>query len=169
MSKIPSILVAEDDPTDAFFLERAFSECGEKNRLQFVHDGQDLIDALEKEVNEGAGRLPTLIMLDLKMPRVTGIEFLEWRREHPVFGCIPTLVFSSSLQDEDIERCYALGANIFLSKPNSIDDRLEVVRFVIAWAKLGKPALATVAGFSAAERAHARFGIPTETDTPAQT
>jgi len=155
MSEKIDLLIAEDDENDVFLLQRAFKESGETVRIAFVNDGQELIDALETRAKLPESRLPSLLVLDLKMPRRTGLDVLEWLRAQPVFGGIPALIFSSSLRDEDVERAYSLGASAFLTKPNSTEERVGVARFLASWVKLNRPPLASTAGIREAERMHA--------------
>jgi len=130
------ILVAEDDPTDAFFLQRAFAKAGVSVGLKFVRDGQEAIDYLS-----GAGKfsdrnlypLPQLFILDLKMPRKTGLDVLGWLHEQPELQCLPVLVLSSSAQRTDIERAYDLGANGFVVKPASLEKRVELAKLIGAF------------------------------------
>ncbi len=119
------ILIAEDDPGDAFLLERAFSKSGFTFSLTFVHDGQDAIDYLS-----GVGRyedrakypIPDLLLLDLKMPRMDGFEVLQWLRHQPGLSRMLVIVLTSSDQTRDINRAYELGANSYLVKPIELRD-----------------------------------------------
>jgi CheY-like chemotaxis protein len=119
------ILIAEDDPGDAFLLERAFSKSGFTFSLTFVHDGQEAIDYLS-----GIGRfadrtkypIPDLLMLDLKMPRMDGFEVLQWLRHQPGLSRMLVIVLTSSDQTRDVNRAYELGANSYLVKPIELRD-----------------------------------------------
>ncbi|HTL56246.1 MAG TPA: response regulator [Candidatus Limnocylindrales bacterium] len=113
------ILVAEDNPADTILLKRALS--GAKIRLPaiFFDDGQQIIDylkqyrptaKLEKENS------PALIMVDLAMPKVGGLEVLAWVRQQPDLSQLPVIVFSGLNRPIDISRAYALGADLFLIK-----------------------------------------------------
>jgi CheY-like chemotaxis protein len=128
-----SFLVAEDDENDVFFLQRAFQQAKIENPLLVVRDGQEAIDYLA-----GAGKfsdrnlfpLPQLFILDLKMPRKTGLDVLGWLREQPELKCLPVLVLSSSAQRTDIEKAYELGANGFVVKPASLEKRAELAKLM---------------------------------------
>ena len=119
------ILQVEDDENDVFFLKRAFKEAGILECLRVVTDGQEAIDYLSG-TGEYADRarfpLPTLVLLDLKLPRKTGFEVLEWVREQPCF--------SSSAQPPDIMGAYELGANSFVVKPPSLDQRIDLANAI---------------------------------------
>lgn len=125
------ILIAEDDPDDAYMLRRAFTKANVANPLVFVGDGDEAIDYLS-----GSGRfaaqddhpLPVVLLLDLKMPRRNGFEVLEWVRDHPGLGRLPVVVLTSSRQSTDLARAYELGANSYLVKPGSPEALLATVQ-----------------------------------------
>lgn len=118
------ILVAEDDENDFFLLKWAFSKNAEKGdqvTLIRVPDGVEAINYFEGREGYADRKqfpLPDLVMLDLKMPRKDGFEVLQWLQSHPVFRSTVVIVLSSSKQEQDVKRAYALGANSYLSKPN---------------------------------------------------
>jgi|ERR1041385_5206902 CheY-like chemotaxis protein len=122
------ILVAEDDPKDAFLLERAFSKSGAEVSLHFVRDGAEAIEYLDANDPGADGKesLPDLMLLDLKMPRLNGFDVLEWlRKQDSVVGRMPAVMLTSSSEPEDVLRAYELGANSYLVKPN---DPAELAR-----------------------------------------
>ena len=128
-----TILVAEDDPTDAFFLQRAFAKTGVSVGLKFVRDGQEAIDYLRGEApfaDRAAHPMPQLLMLDLKMPRLNGFEVLHWLRAQPGLKRLLVIVFSSSADAGDINQAYDLGANSYLVKPHATEQLLELVNRV---------------------------------------
>ncbi len=123
------ILVAEDQTNDAFILERAFKKTGAKATLHFVRDGQEAIDYLEGEElfsDRNAYPLPTLLLLDLKMPRLNGFDVLEWVRSQKSLRRLLVVVFSSSEEMSDINRAYDLGANSYMVKPGDFDELLKL-------------------------------------------
>jgi len=127
------ILVAEDDPTDAFFLQRAFGKTGVSIGLEFVRDGQEAIDYLRGEppyADRKTHPLPQLLLLDLKMPRLNGFEVLDWLRNQPQLKRLLVIVFSSSAELGDIDRAYDLGANSYLVKPHASEQLMELVHRV---------------------------------------
>jgi CheY-like chemotaxis protein len=137
MSETGHILVAEDDPTDAYFFERAFKRAGIPVRLHFVRDGQEVIDYLRGEgpfADRTAYPLPQLVLLDLKMPRLDGFDVLEWVRGQATFNGLQLVIFSSSDEPRDINRAYGLGANWYLVKPHSMEELTDLVgRFKKFW------------------------------------
>src|ERR1019366_5022861 len=119
MSNSGHILVAEDDPTDAYFFQRAFKRAGIPVTLHFVRDGQEVIDYLEGKgqfADRTAHPLPQLALLDLNMPRLDGFDVLEWMRKQPAFSGLELVIFSSSDEPKHINQAYGLGANSYLVK-----------------------------------------------------
>ena len=130
MRKTETILVAEDDTADAFFLKRAFAKVGVPTALHFVHDGQEVLEYLLGDgqfANRPTHPVPDLLLLDLKMPRMDGFQVLDWVRQQPRLKRLPVIIFSSSAQDQDINRAYDLGANSYLVKPHSTEDLLALI------------------------------------------
>ena len=131
MRRTETILVAEDDIDDAFFLQRAFQKAGVSTSLQFVKDGQEAIDYLDGEgdfTDRAAYPTPDLLLLDLKMPRINGFQVLEWVRQQPALKRLPVIIFSSSDEGKDINHAYDLGANSYLLKPHSSEDLIKVAQ-----------------------------------------
>jgi CheY-like chemotaxis protein len=124
------ILVAEDDSSDAFFLQRAFQRAGIPTTLHFVRDGQEVLEYLRGDqqfADRKAHPFPRLLLLDLKMPRLNGFEVLDWLRRQPSLKRLLVVIFSSSEEIKDINRAYDLGANSYLVKPHAAEDLLELV------------------------------------------
>lgn len=141
MSDLGNILVAEDDPTDAYFFQRAFKRAGIPVALHFVRDGQEVVDYLQ-----GNGRfgdrtcfpLPQLLLLDLKMPRLDGFEVLAWARKQLGLRNLQIVIFSSSDEPRNVNRAYDLGANSYLVKPHSMEELTALVgRFKKYWLEAG--------------------------------
>ena len=127
------ILLVEDDENDVFFFMRAAAEANIRNQISVARDGQEAIEYLSghnKFADRSTYPLPCLVVLDLKMPRRTGLEVLEWLRAESSLRTIPVIVFSSSAQGADIDRAYKLGANAFIVKPASTDKRTELARLI---------------------------------------
>ncbi len=145
-----SILLAEDDETDVFLLQRAFRQAQVLNPLHIVPDGFEAIERLSRSKSRPEDQTPGLVILDLKMPRQNGLEVLQWMREQPVIRSIPVLILSSSVNQRDFEAAYELGANGFLTKPPSLEERKELAQFIKDWLRLIQAPLAATDSFRAA-------------------
>jgi CheY-like chemotaxis protein len=117
-----TVLMADDDEDDRMLTKSAFSRGRVREELRFVGDGEALIQALR-----GPGERPTLILLDLNMPRMNGIEALREIKRDPILKDIPVVVLTTSSASEDISRSYDLGANSFITKPNGLDSYQDMV------------------------------------------
>jgi CheY-like chemotaxis protein len=146
-----SILLAEDDETDVLFLRRAFKQVELSNPVDVVPDGLEAIEFLERRKQKPEQRFPALVILDLKMPRRTGLQVLQWMREQPVIRAVPVVIFSSSSNQSDIESAYDAGANAFLVKPPSVNERNEIARFIKDWLRVSQPPLTAVESYRAAQ------------------
>lgn len=133
------ILIAEDDDNDLFFLTRALKKCGIPTEIQCVPDGQYAVDYLA-----GAGQyadrthypLPHFAFFDIKMPRRTGLEALEWLREQPQFKNLPVMIISSSSEERDIKRAHALGVSSYLVKTSDVETLArELKNFCEFWSQ----------------------------------
>lgn len=128
-----SILWVEDDANDILLGGRAMEKVG-LGPATIARDGQEAIDYLSgkrKFADRSLHPLPSLVLLDLKLPRRSGLEVLKWLREQPELRRIPVLVFTSSKEPADVNRCYELGANAYLVKPvdmNALVDVLQKLR-----------------------------------------
>jgi len=116
-------LLVEDDENDAYLVEREWQRGAPSHiKLKHVPDGVEAVRYLSGEGEYGDREnfpIPNVILLDLKMPRFSGFDFLRWLHRDAVapLGLIPVLVLSSSTEPEDVARAYALGANTYLIKP----------------------------------------------------
>jgi CheY-like chemotaxis protein len=135
------ILLVEDDENDIFFMERGMKEAGITRRLQVVMDGQEAIDYLGG-TGEYSDRdrfpLPCLILLDLKLPRVMGLEVLKWVRRQPELETIIVIIMSSSKLAPDIAMAYRLGANSYLVKCSGDKLSQMLVRVRQYWLELNQ-------------------------------
>lgn len=126
-----TILLVEDSPDDVMFVSRAFARAGLPTALRVVSDGRQAIDYLAGRKQFSARLehpLPRLILLDLKLPHVSGFEVLRWIRARPEFIGVVVVMLTSSDHPSDIRDSYALGANSFLSKPSNPEDLTELIR-----------------------------------------
>jgi CheY-like chemotaxis protein len=125
---LAAILLVEDDPDDAYLVERAIRRAGIVNPVLLAADGDLAIRALDTAGITATAPGPIgLVLLDLKMPRCSGFEVLAWLRERPVLARIPVVVLTSSREPLDIDRAYDLGANSYLVKPGTAEDLLALV------------------------------------------
>jgi CheY-like chemotaxis protein len=122
------ILHVEDNPDDVMLMNLAFSRAGIAARLHVVNDGDEAITALENGALNGGP--PVCVLLDVKLPRVSGLEVLAWIREQPHLRRLPVILLTSSSQTADINRAYDLGANSFLVKPPDLDSLTQLVKTV---------------------------------------
>lgn len=128
------VLYIEDEPSDAFFMRLAFEEMGHL-RLQIATNGQQALDYLTgKELYTDRERfpLPSLILLDLKLPVLSGWDVLRWLRDQPRFLTLAIVVFSSSPRAEERDRALRMGADEYLTKPSSGLRFTEVARALVA-------------------------------------
>lgn len=118
----PVVLYVEDEPDDVIFMKIAFERAGLGPAFRSVSDGRDAIRYLVGE-NSYADRqqhpLPSLLLLDLNLPVVSGFQVIEWMRERPEFRELPIVVFSSSTLAEDKTRSEKMGVKEFIEKPGS--------------------------------------------------
>ena|SRR4030095_10138903 len=123
------ILIAEDDADDRFLFKTAFEEKGYKDRIEFVENGIELWNFLERisEKEAREKKYPSFILLDLNMPKKDGREVLREIKQHPEFRKIPVVVFTTTNSENEVKRCYELGANTYVVKPVSFDSLLKVV------------------------------------------
>jgi CheY-like chemotaxis protein len=129
----PIILHADDDPNDLLLFKHACRSAGCPFVLESVTDGE-LAVAYLSGVNAYADRarypLPSLILLDLKMPRRTGFEVLEWIRRQPALKRLPVVVLTSSKHEADINWTYEHGVNSYLVKPVGFEALVEMVKAI---------------------------------------
>lgn len=127
-----TILQVEDDPNDVFLLRRAMDRVGFMNPVQVANDGQQAIDYLRgvrQFADRGKFPLPCLVLLDLKLPCVTGLEVLREIRKRPGTA-LTVVILTSSEQDADITAAYRLGANAFLTKPSEVTKLEEMMKSI---------------------------------------
>ncbi|MBI3504194.1 MAG: response regulator [Proteobacteria bacterium] len=122
------VLYADDDPDDRFLMGEAWKEVGCSQRMSVLKDGDQVIRYLEAAAAGANGEpRPGLAIMDIKMPRKTGIETLAWIRASSDWGTLPVLLLTASSDRGDIERAYKSGANAFLVKPSSVNELIELV------------------------------------------
>jgi CheY-like chemotaxis protein len=130
------ILLVEDEENDVLLLTLSFEEAGIGLPLRVATDGRMAIDYLS-----GAGAFadrnkfppPCLVLLDLKLPRKSGLEVLKWIREQPALRRIVVIVFTSAENEQDVAQAYDLGANSYVVKPMGVAQRNETIRLLKGW------------------------------------
>lgn len=123
--------MADDDEDDRLFTQEALAENRIVNDLYFVEDGEDLMDYLYqrgKYSDPGVAPRPTLILLDLNMPRKDGREALQEIKQDPDLRSIPVVVLTTSKAEEDILRTYDLGASSFITKPVDFQSMVDIMK-----------------------------------------
>jgi len=131
MQQSLQILVAENNPDDAFFLRSAFEQAESDASVNFVQDGQELLDYLRGEPpfnNRIVYPLPNMLLLDLDLPCIDGLRFLAWLQKEPRMQELVVVVLSGSSASSDLERAFGLGALEYLVKPHNPQELVDVVR-----------------------------------------
>jgi two-component system response regulator len=137
-----SILLVEDNPADVKIMQRALALAEARTELVIVRDGQEALDYLLRQgpyapeaaaegsvpALPGPWRIPDLVVLDLNLPRLTGIELLKQIRTSPRLCLLPVVVLSTSRRPEDVREAYSAGANTYIEKPHDFDRFVQVLR-----------------------------------------
>ena len=127
------LLHVEDDPNDVLLLQRAFKKANLPIAIQAVGDGEKAVSylsGLEGFADRAQFPMPAIVLLDLKMPRKSGLETLAWIRGEAKLRRLIVVVFTSSRHDEDVGKAYELGANSYLVKPVGFDTLIELTRLI---------------------------------------
>lgn len=133
----PPILLVEDNPMDLDLALRAFERKRLSNPIQVARDGEEALAWLPRW--EAGEAVPALILLDLKLPKVDGLEVLRQLKQHEHFRHIPVVVLTSSAEDKDISTAYGLGVNSYIVKPVSFERFMEVVQHIeLYWCVLNR-------------------------------
>lgn len=142
MGDLKRILLVEDDPNDAELTLAALSEYGLANEVFLVEDGEDALDYLNR-AGPFAARAdgePAVVLLDLKLPKVDGLEVLRRMRADPRLRTLPVVMLTSSREESDLVRSYEEGVNAYVVKPVLFHDFVEAVkRLGVFWAVVNQP------------------------------
>jgi CheY-like chemotaxis protein len=128
-----TILLVEDNADDILLIRRALVKSGIINPLSIVNDGDQAVAYLERRPpfdDPSRSPSPALVLLDLKLPRRSGLEVLDWIRQEPSVRRIPVVVLTSSREPADVGRAYDRGANSYLVKPVDFDGLREMIALV---------------------------------------
>lgn len=141
MIELKTILLAEDDPMDVELTLEALSEHNLANKVTVVKDGVEALEYLrcEGHYKERQKGLPAVLLLDIKMPRMDGIEVLQAIREDDRLKTLPVVMLSSSREEPDLQKCYALGVNAYVVKPVNFKEFMEAVKLIgVFWALINE-------------------------------
>jgi len=137
------VLLVEDNPSDVGLTKRAFEKHRIRNELVVVEDGQEALDYLfgaGAYAGRDTGEMPAVILLDLKLPKVDGLEVLKRIRDHDLTKRLPVVVLTSSREEQDVAMSYDLGANSYIRKPVDFQQFAEAVRTLdLYWLVLNEP------------------------------
>lgn len=135
------ILLVEDDPADVSFLKRALQKADSKATFHVLTDGEQAMAYLSPKNDQGSlPELPSLVITDLKMPKINGHQLIEWMRSQTRLAHIPIVVLSSSGMEQDIDRAIDLGANAYIQKPLNLSELEKIVQSLLAaWLHRGAP------------------------------
>jgi CheY-like chemotaxis protein len=132
------ILLVEDNPMDVDLTRRAFARRKIPNPIEIARDGEEALDFFIRW--ESGNSLPIVILLDLKLPKIDGLEVLHRIKTHPSYRTIPVVILSTSTEDRDIQIAYREGANSYIVKPVDFDTFIQVVDHIQTyWCQLNIP------------------------------
>lgn len=132
------ILLVEDNPMDVDLTRRAFLRRKLNHPIEIARDGEEALTFISGW--EEKRPLPLVILLDLKLPKVDGLEVLRQLKAHPRFQVVPVVVLSTSTEDNDIQIAYQEGANSYIVKPVDFDQFMQIVEHIqIYWCLLNSP------------------------------
>ncbi len=141
MNQLQTILLVDDSRQDVELTIEALAESNLANQVIVVNDGVEALEYLrcEGQYKDRKKDLPAVLLLDIKMPRMNGIELLESIRGDDRLKLLPVVMLTSSLEEPDLEKCYALGANAYVVKPVNFKDFLDTVKNLgVFWALINK-------------------------------
>jgi two-component system response regulator len=128
-----TILIADDDPDDRLLARDALAECQPASTVRFVEDGQELLDYLRRRgrfADPALSPTPSIVLIDLNMPRMDGQAAIEAIKTDPALRHIPVTVLTTSQSEEDICRSYSLGVNSYITKPVSFLGLVHVMKSI---------------------------------------
>lgn len=131
------ILLVEDNPMDVDLTKKAFARHNLTNPIEVARDGEEALAWIERW--EAGEPKPVVVLLDLKLPRVDGLEVLRRFKSHPQFRTIPVVVLTTSEEDNDVKSAYEIGANSYIVKPVDFNKFMQVAEQVkLYWTVLNK-------------------------------
>lgn len=135
----PVVLHVEDEPSDRLIVALAFQKAAPAVSLHAVVNGEEAISYLSglgPYGNRELHPIPSVVLLDLKLPRKSGLEVLEWIRSHPILHSLPVIMLTSSMEPTDLDRAYSLGANSYLVKSVDLKEMRDLVKGIGEYALL---------------------------------
>jgi CheY-like chemotaxis protein len=133
MDKSINVLLVDDNDDDSFFIERAFQSAGVAIHIFRCIDGQEAINYLENKPPFSSASFhpkPDFVFLDLKLPVKDGFDVLSWIRGHKELSSLIVAILTSSAEKRDIERAYQLNANVYLTKPRSLQEMIDLAKSI---------------------------------------
>jgi CheY-like chemotaxis protein len=130
------ILIAEDNDNDELLIRRAFAEAGMAKKIVVARDGHEVLQCLlrEGEFADRPSGPPAVILMDERMPLMSGVETLRFIRKHPQLRLIPVVMHSGAMTEEEVQEAYELGANGFVEKPANYEEfRRIFVELGVYW------------------------------------
>jgi len=124
------ILLVEDSVDEAELTMQALQEGRVRNRIHWVEDGEDAIAFLRRQGQHAAAPRPDLVLLDLRLPRMSGLEVLREMKENPLWRRIPVVIMTSSDDEKDVLGAYDRHANCYVTKPVDLEKFLEAIRSI---------------------------------------
>lgn len=139
-TSIRPILLVEDNPMDLDLTFQALEGNGVANPIVACRDGEEALEYMEKHRSPDDLQVPILVLLDLRLPKIDGIEVLRQARSDPVWRQVPIVVMTTSRENSDIETAYGLGVNSYIVKPVDFLTFTEVVRSIkVYWLLTNEP------------------------------
>jgi CheY-like chemotaxis protein len=134
------ILLVEDNPMDLDLALQAFEEYAVANPIAICRDGEEALDYIDRHAQPDDAQRPLVVLLDLRLPKVDGLEVLRFARQNKVWQKIPIVVMTTSRENSDIDKAYELGANSYIVKPIDFDAFSEVVKTIkMYWLLTNQP------------------------------
>lgn len=138
--KVVEILLVEDSPADVWLMKESLAGAGASYKLIVARDGEQALEILAARRGACGGGGPDLVLLDLNLPKKSGLEILHYIKTNSSLRNLPVIIYSSSAASKEVNLAYACGANAFLQKPMKLDDVYAIGRAIESfWLKLNMP------------------------------